>query len=383
MSDSNSPIVDPPDLIPEMVFESTSNYRLKRRLGEGGMGEVWLAERLSAGKHRQLVAIKFLGNACTGETLEAEALRMSRLSHDNIVPFIDSGNSADGRFFIAMAYVNGVDLERLRDLVGMTTDAAYRGQIDYRVPDQIVGFVMFMVLRALQYAHTYDFGDNVIGLIHRDVSPGNILIDEARGFVKLTDFGVAVKQSSKTMQTDIAGKVPYMAPEVLKGSAVDVRSDLYALGLVAYEMLTGVNPNVHPAKLVSVVSAITDVMLSLEAPLRPPHEVIRGIDTNLSEIVVRLLATQSEERYPSAESVIADLSIYLYSHGVGPTTASLARYIQLVRDPKAKVSKNTRRDLGFLAGPSDKINAFPKWELTPQAARTLATGLNPGRVSDT
>ncbi|MCP4675637.1 MAG: serine/threonine protein kinase [Deltaproteobacteria bacterium] len=346
------------------------------------MGEVWLAERSSAGKHSQLVAVKFLGNASKGGTLAAEALRMSRLSHDNIVPFIDSGHDAGGRFFIAMSYVRGVDLEDLRDLVGITKDAAYLGQIEHRVPDQIVGFVMFMVLRALQYAHTYDFGDGVIGLIHRDVSPGNILIDEARGFVKLTDFGVAVKQSSKTMQTDIAGKVPYMAKEVLTGGAVDIRSDLYALGLVAYELLTGINPNVHPAKLVSVVSAITDVMISLEKPLRPPHEVIRGIDTDLSKIVVRLLATSPEERYSSAESVIADLSIYLYDHGVGPTTESLAQYIQLVRNPKLEISKHARRDLGFLTGQDNEIDVFPRWELTPQAARALAAGLNPGRVSD-
>ncbi len=380
MTESINPIVDPPDLKAETVFDSTSRYRLERRLGEGGMGEVWLAERMSAGRHSQKVAIKFLCNASEGRALAAEALRMSRLSHDNIVPFVDSGRDNGGRFFVVMTYVDGVDLEGLRELVGLTSEAVYEGRPLTRVPDPIVGFIMFMVLRALHYAHTYHFEDGAVGLIHRDVSPGNILIGEEGGFVKLTDFGVAVRQCHEAAQTDVAGKVPYMAPEVLRGGVVDTRSDIYALGLVVYELLTGFNPNVHPSGLVSVVSAITNVMLAIEKPLIPPHEIVRGIDPDLSRILTRMLATSPVDRYPSAESVIADLSVCLYDHGVGPTTGSLGSYLKLLRDPDCSQDGRVRRALQFLAGPDGEPDVRPRWELTPRAARAATAGNNPGRA---
>jgi serine/threonine-protein kinase len=192
MTSGFSSVPAPPALEEGMAFESGSTYRLVRQQGMGGMGEVWPADRRSAAGHTQRVAVKFLSAGARGSSLAAEALRISQLSHDNIVPFLDSGKDANGRFFVAMAYVEGVDLDGLRDMTGMSGDAVCAGGAGTRLPDAIVGFVVFMVLRALQHAHTFVFEDKVVGLVHRDVSPGNILVDEERGFVKLTDFGVAI-----------------------------------------------------------------------------------------------------------------------------------------------------------------------------------------------
>jgi eukaryotic-like serine/threonine-protein kinase len=186
------PVIDPPPLEEEAEFTTESRYRLERLLGEGGMGEVWLADRYSAGGHSRPVAIKYLSRPGSSVSLKAEALRMSHLQHDNIVPFVDSGRDNHGRYFVAMSYVEGMDLDGLRKLAGMEAESVYAGRATRRIPDPISGFILFMVLRALHHAHHHDFGDGVIGLVHRDVSPGNILIDEARGFVKLTDFGVAI-----------------------------------------------------------------------------------------------------------------------------------------------------------------------------------------------
>jgi serine/threonine protein kinase len=379
MTMNSIPIVDPKDLTEGLMFESSSAYRLKRRLGKGGMGEVWLAERVSAGKHSQLVAVKFLSGTGEGDTLAEEALRMSRLSHDNIVPFVDSGRDEQGRYFVAMAYVEGIDLQALRELVGITPEAAHEGAVKKRIPDPIIGFVMFMVLRALHHAHTYDFGDGVVGLIHRDVSPGNILIDEESGFVKLTDFGVAVRQSSEKAQGQLVGKIPYMAPEVLIGDSVDTRADIYSLGLVAYELLTGFNPNLRPFEMVSAIGAITNVMLALEKPLRAPNEVVRNIDPKLSFIVSKMLEKAPEDRYASAEAVMADLTPCLYDHGVGPTTASLASYLHLLRNPGSERTLSQRRVLSFLEDREGNLDVSPGYYLCDRASDDLARQCNPGR----
>ncbi len=353
----------------DMEFESVSTYTLKNRLGEGGMGDVWLAERLSAGAHSQLVAIKFLRSRDAGEILADEALRVSLLSHDNIVPFVDSGRDAEGRFFVAMAYVNGVDLVGLRKMVGSK----------YRLPDPMVGFIVFMVLRALNYAHTYRFENGDVGLIHRDVSPGNILIDEIRGFVKLTDFGVALRKSATTQKSTIAGKVPYMAPEVLREEKVDARADLYSLGLVAYELITGINPNVESSQFSNVFGAITNIMLALEHPVRPPDEVMEGVDPFLSRIVAKLLETSEDDRYPSAQDAINDLALCLYDNGVGPTTDSLATYMKMLRNPDSlELVKKTTALPFFEAGEGGR-SIRPKRILTKKAAESLIRGVNPGR----
>lgn len=380
MNESIIPVIDPPMLESGMSFESQSRYRLLERLGRGGMGEVWLAERISAGNHSQRVAIKFLFDAHAGRSLAREALRMSHLAHDNIVPFVDSGRDSGGRYFVAMAYMRGVDLEGLKQIVGLTAERVYSGEAQFRVPQKIAGFIMFMVLRGLAYAHEYEFDDGTVGLIHRDVSPGNILIDEGKGFVKLTDFGVAARQSREKPDIEIAGKVPYMAPEVLEQGAVDVRADIYSLGVVIYELLTGFNPNLATASLSNVISAITNVMLAIERPLRSPAQVVEGIDDAFSDIIVKMLATDPKARYGSAEEVIADLTYYLYSSGVGPNTASLVSYLKLMRDPNAKPTLRDKNALPFLKNRDGSLRIAPAFQPTEAAVEDVREGRTPGRV---
>lgn len=376
MALSTIPVISPWELLEGTSFETTSRYRLLRRLGIGGMGDVWLADRRSSGGHHQKVAVKFL-RAMSGGSLAEEALRMSALSHDNIVPFVDSGHDYQGRLFVAMAFVDGCDLAGVRDLACFDIDAAYRGELRTRLPDPLVGFVLFMVLRALHHAHTFDFGNGVVGLVHRDVSPGNILIDGSAGFVKLSDFGVAVPQDSGELE--IAGKVPYMSPEVLQGDRVDARADLYSLGVVGYELLTGLSPNVQPAQMASVLASITGVMMALEQPLRPPHEVVAGVDPLLSRIITKMLALRPEDRYPTAEATLADLTQCLYDKGVGPTSDSLHSYLELLRYPDRQITPRMRRTLSFLGQENGRPFIHPPYVLSEQAAEDLRAGRNPAR----
>ena len=164
MTDFVSPVVDPPDLEEGMEFASGATYKLISRLGRGGMGEVWKALRTSAAGHQQVVAIKYLTNPSSSRNaLDAEALKMSLLSHDNIVPFVDSGVDKDGRYFIAMSFVEGCDLDGFRKIVGMSNEAAYKRELRSRIPDRVVGFIIFMTLRALDYAHTFRFNETTVG----------------------------------------------------------------------------------------------------------------------------------------------------------------------------------------------------------------------------
>jgi eukaryotic-like serine/threonine-protein kinase len=382
MIESIPPILDPPHLKEGMAFSSHSRYELIRRLGKGGMGEVWLANRISAGNHAQKVAIKFLFDAHASRQLAAEAMKMSQLNHDNIVPFVDSGRDEGGRYFVAMAYIRGMNLDGLRTLVGLLPESVWEGQCQYRIPEKMIGFVGFMVLRGLSHAHEYVFEDGSEGIVHRDVSPGNILIDEGKGSIKLTDFGVAAQQSTHTPQIEVVGKVPYMAPEILTEGCVDTRADLYSLGIALYELLTGFNPNVVITRDTNVLGAITSVMLAIERPLRPPHEVVKGVDETISNIIARMIETEPDGRYASAEEVIADLTYYLYSSGVGPNTSSLVSYIKMLKNKSLAPTRRDVNALPFLRAPDGEINIRPVFTLTDEALAEVQKQRSPGRVWD-
>jgi eukaryotic-like serine/threonine-protein kinase len=379
MTQSIRPVVDPPSPFEGMTFESQSSYKLIRKLGSGGMGEVWLAERISAGNHSQRVAVKYLFDAHAGKQLAAEALRMSHLNHDNIVPFVDSGRDFGGRYFIAMSYINGIDLDDLMAVAKQGEKSEASGSAPVHIPEKILGFIAFMVLRGLGHAHEYQFEDGSRGLIHMDISPGNILIDESKGFVKITDFGVAAQQSTQKARIEITGKVPYMAPEVLTESAADARADIYSLGIVLYELLTGFNPNLLTSKTVNIIGAVTNVMLAIEKPMRPPSDVVLDVDPTFSKIIMKMAASDPDDRYPGAEEVIADLARYLYASGVGPNSASLVSYLKLLRNPDVTPDRRDKNALPFLFFKNGLPDICPERRLSLAAQQDLAESRTPGR----
>ncbi len=368
-----------PDLTEGFAFEATCHYRLIRRLGRGGASEVWLADRTTLGGHRHPVAVKVHHRLTTAGPLANEPQRMAQLAHDNVVPFIDSGRLPDGRSFVAMAYVDGIDLHELSRRVGMTAAAAAGRAIAHRIPDPIVGIIVFMVLRALRHAHTRLFDDGTRGLVHRDVSPSNILLEGAEGFVKLTDFGAASPLGDLGLEAMFVGKVPYAAPEAFGGEPVDGRTDIYSLGVVAYELLTGFNPNLPHPRPPTVVAAMNRVLESMELPLVAPHEVVEGVDPELSRIVATMLASSPEQRYGSAAHALTDVAGWLYGDGFGPTTESLSAYMAHVDDPGREPGGRDRVVLRFLADDDGRLRLRPPWELTETAAADVAAGRHPTR----
>lgn len=370
-------------LKPGDSFQSRATYHLERLLGSGGMGEVWLAQRVSAAGHRQDVALKFLTlpDEDWETDLADEALRISRLRHDNIVGFVDSGRTEGGQFFIAMEFVRGMDIDGLLELHGLQPSRVAQGEGVWRVPCPIVGFILFMVCRALNHAHTRQFGSGEVGLVHRDISPGNVLIEEENGFVKLTDFGVAATMDAASGgEAGFTGKIPYAAPEVLYDQPVDFRADIYSLGLVAYELMTGFNPNRALDPVANHMAQLSHVLMSLDQPLVPPHEVVSSVDEELGRIVLRMLDRDTRERYPTVYDVMMDLRVFLFSGGIGPTTGSFSDFIRLMRDPSCMVDNLMRNSLTFLceADGGDPAVKQP-WKITPWSRGRLSAGENPAR----
>ncbi len=259
-----------------------NRYTLVETLGGGGMAEVYLAHDDVLDRE---VALKILRNQYANdeefvERFRREAQSAAKLSHPNIVSIYDRGRSEDGAYYIAMEHVQR----------GTLKDRIKRdGALD---PGVATG-VALQIADALQVAH-----EN--GVIHRDIKPQNVLVTRT-GDVKVTDFGIARAASSPLTQTSaVLGTAGYMSPEQAMGQSVGQGSDLYSLGVVLYEMLTGELP--YDAE-----SPISVAMKHVNEPPRSPREVNLEVPEPLNAITLKLLAKNPEDRYASATELANDL----------------------------------------------------------------------------
>jgi eukaryotic-like serine/threonine-protein kinase len=256
-------------------------YRIMRKLGSGGMANVYLAEDQELGRR---VAIKILNDRHAGdeqfvERFRREAKNAASLSHPNIVSIYDRGE-AEGTYYIAMEYLDG---KSLKELILSRGPAPVSVAVDYAR----------QILSALRFAHRN-------GLVHRDIKPHNVLVDD-EGHVKVTDFGIAKAGASQmTEEGSIIGTAQYLSPEQAKGTDVDQSSDLYSLGIVLYEMLTGNVPFTGD-------SPVEIAMKHLSATPKPVTEKRPDIPRALDMVVLRALAKDPAGRYQSAEEMDSDL----------------------------------------------------------------------------
>ncbi|MCX5757910.1 MAG: serine/threonine-protein kinase [Candidatus Hydrogenedentes bacterium] len=251
-------------------------YRFDRELGRGGMGVIYLAHDLQLDR---LVAVKFLGSLVDHSTeyrerFLREAKAAAKVSHPNIVAIFDV-NANLGKAHIVMEHVTGPDLRTyIKEKVGLS-------------PREAVHFAS-QIANALDAIHK-------VGLVHRDVKPDNILLDKG-GAVKLTDFGLAKVEQARITQPNVRMGTPaYMAPEQARTSDVDGRADIYSLGLVLHEMLTG-----KP-----VFPDITEDRDAIAIP--PPSAAVPNIPAALDAAVLTCLAKRPEDRYQSAAELLAAL----------------------------------------------------------------------------
>ncbi|MBM3956064.1 MAG: hypothetical protein FJ309_15890, partial [Planctomycetes bacterium] len=277
------PPADPPPAKPKQI----GKYRIVRYLGGGGFGDVWLGWDDDLDRP---VAIKVprpgkLAVAAAAESFFSEAKKAAALVHPHLVPVFEVGRTDDATPFIVSRFIDGPTLrDRLR-----------AGRVAAAEAARLVA----TVARALHHAHTQG-----AGLIHRDVKPANILIDEASATPFLADFGLAIAQTRSLAETDVAGTPAYMSPEQTAGEKVDGRSDLFSLGAVLYELLTGVQPFSGGSKL-EILAAV-----SRARPV-PPRDRDPTISAELERICLRALAKVKLQRYQTAAELADDLEAWL------------------------------------------------------------------------
>lgn len=269
-------------------------YVLERRLGGGGMAEVFLGRMVGAEGFSRPVAIKrvldgFSGNPQFASMFVAEAQLTSRLQHPNIVSVIDFDSDAEGRWFLVMELVDGTDLDGL-----LATGP---------LPFSLVIHVAMEILRGLDYAHELPIhGDGVRGLVHRDISPHNVLLSW-EGAVKVSDFGIAKARAASNASASILikGKPAYMSPEQVNGRPLDGRSDLFSVGVMMFEMLC-----LQPL----FAGTTTEETLGrvLFAPIPDPRALRPEIPEDLSRVVASLLERERDQRMRSADAGVAMLA---------------------------------------------------------------------------
>jgi serine/threonine-protein kinase len=288
-------------------------YRILRKLGSGGMANVYLAEDEDLGRR---VAIKILNDRYANDELFIERFRReaksaAALSHPNIVSIYDRGE-AEGTYYIAMEVIEGRSLKEL---------ILTRGPLPI---GQAIAFT-FEILDALRFAHRH-------GIIHRDVKPHNILIGGER--LKVTDFGIARAGASQMTEAgSIMGTAQYLSPEQARGAPVTASSDLYSVGIVLYEMLTGKVP-------FSGDSAIEIAMKHLNELPKLPSKIRPEIPEDLDHVVLRALAKAPEDRYQTAEEFAEDLHRVEAGLPLPPETSEAAT--ALLAAPGATIGGTTQ-----------------------------------------
>ena len=298
-------------------------YRLTERIAVGGMAEVFKAKRSGVEGFEKVVAVKRIlphlsDNKEFVNMFINEAKMVAGLTHPNIVQIFDLGK-IEKTYFIAMEYVHG------RDLRSIVKRAKERG---IRVPLDLAVLMVGKVCAALEYAHRKkDDRGRAMKIVHRDVSPQNILISY-EGDVKLTDFGIA-KAAARATHTDrgaLRGKLLYMSPEQANGKPMDCRSDVFSLGIVFYEMITDRRPFMSTSE-----KSILEMVRECQVPA--PVTVNPRVPPRLDRIVMKSLARVPEDRYQDAAEMSRDLERFLHERNApNPTAVELARFMEVLFD---------------------------------------------------
>lgn len=261
-------------------------YRIEQRIGVGGMGTVYLGTQLKVG---QRVAVKVLHERYSDDVtltqrFEREAMTYARVSHPNLVALHDFGRTPDNCYYMVLEYCPGIALAKLV-------------RSDERVDTSLIVEIIIQVARGLGAAHH-------AGVVHRDLKPENVMLVDAgqgRYHVKLLDFGIAKRLDDEgprlTQVGMVFGTPEYMAPEQARGETVDLRSDVYALGCMLYELLTGDAPFTGSNKLQIMHRQAS------EKPI-PPSEKVSGVHPKLEAIALKCLSKRPNDRYPDTLTFI-------------------------------------------------------------------------------
>lgn len=339
------------------------SYKILRKLGKGGMAEVYLARQEGLmGVHRLTVIKRILPqfSAVTeiAEMLLDEARIAAQLTHPNIVQIYELGKDRD-QYFIAMEFVDGCDLASLA-----RTERNRQSLIPLHITLQVIADAAI----GLDYAHRQTGLDGKpLNIVHRDVSPHNILCSR-EGVVKLTDFGIAkaVGKAQVTQVGVVKGKIHYMAPEQYSGSGVDHRSDIYSLGVILYQLTTGRLPRVAKSTDPGSRPIFTD-------PIPRPIELMSDYPKGLERIVMRALAENLEARYDSAAEMRDELLNFAKTHNLLSFSKELGEYVNSLAPPVPIVV----REQSFIQA---NIDAVPPPHFSPHSGGNSRFSSHPSLI---
>jgi len=306
---------------------SDQRYHLLKKLESGGMAEVFLGEATSVQGFKKRVAIKRVLPHLASHTnfigmFLDEARLGARLTHANIVSVFDIGKS-DNSFFIVMEFVDGTNLKKIMETLRL------KGE---HFPLKDVIYIAMEACRGLSYAHELlDDDGHPIDLVHRDVSPPNILISK-RGEVKVTDFGLA-KARTQLERTDpgvVKGKFSYLSPEVATGQEVDERADIFALGVCLWEMLAGRRLFLGDTDY-ETVQAVSNADVPSLVGVHPE------VDPQVESLLLKALALDPDDRFPSAREFGDALASYLFHHQMKVTSYDIANLVKAALERQKSV----------------------------------------------
>jgi hypothetical protein len=329
----------------------SGKYRLDQRLGGGGMAEVFLGSTMGAEGFQRRVAIKrvlpgFSDNEAFARMFVEEARISSQLVHPNIVSVLDFDRDAERRLFLVMELVEGKDLDAL--------------VASGLLPFPVVIYVISEMLRGLGFAHDLPVGTNMRGIVHRDVSPHNVLLSW-EGAVKVSDFGIAKARSASnaTASEFIKGKPSYMSPEQANGQSLDGRSDLFAVGVMLWEMLVG-------RRLFVGEDTRATLAAVLFAQVPRPRSLRGDVPKDLERVVMKLLERDLPARYATAEHAIADL--LACSDAPRDGRVALVNALAERFPDQARVRQSRARASGAPQRPSAPPAGYPTAPAGPAAA---------------
>jgi len=302
-------------------MQQIGKYQLIHKLATGGMAEVFLAKAAGPMGFEKLCVLKrILPHLASESTFVdmflTEARLAAQLNHPNIVQIFDFGE-ADGTYFLAMEYIDGPNLrEMIRRASGVSLS----------LPIAFCARVISAACEGLAFAHdAKDTATNLsMNIVHRDISPDNLLLSR-QGAVKVVDFGIAkaAGQSPHTQTGVLKGKLAYMSPEQLRNEPLDRRADVYALGVVLYEMLTGLKPFMATSE----AGMVQAVLFELQVPVAQRRP---DVPEALQRILAKALAKERERRYPDCASLQADLEEFLLSTGKPMGASQIALLVAMM-----------------------------------------------------
>src|SRR5687767_2618297 len=295
-----------------LVGQRLGKYDLLALLALGGTAEIYLARIEGTAGFEKYVVVKCLHDHLAEDQefvsmFLDEARLGAQLDHSNIVQTLGLGEH-EGRYYLVMEYIAGLSLA----LVGRRASERVRGG---KVPVPITLNVVAQASAGLHYAH-----DKVEALVHRDISPQNLVITY-EGIVKVVDFGIAKAEyrETRTRSGTVKGKFAYMSPEQCQAGAVDRRTDVFALGVIAWELLTG-------RRLFKKPSPYETYQAVIECNVPPPSSENVEIDPAVDPIIMKAVAKDKEDRYPTAEAFGDALAGYLHHRGKGSSPNDVSRF---------------------------------------------------------